>query len=158
MFAEIEGKIRQALEASVLEPGQFLLKVHLSGQPGSRRKLTIWVDSTLGITVDDCAIISRQLGDLLDEQGWIEDAYALEVGTAGADAPLTDPRQYPKHVGRTLWIKLVDGEIIEGTLKAAGQTQVTVEVVKKVKGQKAVPEIRHIAFDTMEKTKVVLAF
>lgn len=158
MFAEIEGKIRHALEQSILESSQFLLKVQLSGHPGSRRKLTIWVDSTQGITVDDCAEISRKLGDLLDAESWIEDAYALEVGTAGADAPLTDVRQYPKHIGRTLWVKLTDGEVLEGTLKEVTAVHVTLEVWKKIKGQKATPEIRMLPFESMEKTKVVLAF
>ena len=39
--------------------------------------LRIYIDKEGGISIDDCEIVSRELGDLLDKDDFIEDSYIL---------------------------------------------------------------------------------
>ena len=50
--------------------------------------LRAYIDKEGGITVDDCEVVSRRLGDWLDEKDFIEDSYILEVSSPGLGRPL----------------------------------------------------------------------
>ena len=50
--------------------------------------LRAYIDKEGGITVDDCEIISRRLGEWLDEKDFIADSYILEVSSPGLGRPL----------------------------------------------------------------------
>jgi ribosome maturation factor RimP len=50
--------------------------------------LRLYLDKPGGITLDDCADISRQLSDLLDVGLDLPDAYRLEVSSPGLQRPL----------------------------------------------------------------------
>src|SRR5690606_13434902 len=52
-----------------------------------------------GMTVDDCAEISRTVSALLDVEDPIHGAYILEVSSPGIDRPLTRPRDYERFKG-----------------------------------------------------------
>ena len=43
--------------------------------------LRCYIDKEGGITVDDCEVISRLLGEWLDKEDFIEDSYILEVSS-----------------------------------------------------------------------------
>ena len=47
--------------------------------------LRCYIDKEGGITVDDCEVISRLLGEWLDKEDFIEDSYILEVSSPGLD-------------------------------------------------------------------------
>ncbi len=56
---------------------------------GGRLILRVLVDKPSGgITMDECAMLNRDLGSLLDGEGLIEDKYTLEVSSPGLDRPL----------------------------------------------------------------------
>lgn len=67
---------------------------------GARRVIQIFVDTDEGITIAQCAEISRELGAALDVQNIINEPYELEVSSPGIDKPLKLLRQYRKNVGR----------------------------------------------------------
>ncbi|NJL12555.1 MAG: hypothetical protein HC913_05855 [Microscillaceae bacterium] len=50
----------------------------------------------------------------------------LEVSSPGTDRPLTDPRQYAQHQGRTLRLKLKEGKEWEGVLQEAKETGIVI--------------------------------
>ena len=50
--------------------------------------LRCYIDKEGGITVDDCEVISRLLGEWLDKEDFIEDSYILEVSSPGLGRPL----------------------------------------------------------------------
>ena len=49
--------------------------------------LRCYIDKEGGITVDDCEVISRLLGEWLDKEDFIEDSYILEVSSPGLGRP-----------------------------------------------------------------------
>lgn len=65
-----------------------------------RRLFQVFVDTDDGITIAQCAEISREVGDELDAQNAINEPYELEVSSPGIDKPLKLLRQYRKNVGR----------------------------------------------------------
>ena len=67
---------------------------------------------TRQLTLDDCAVLSRRLSELLDEADPIEAAYRLEVSSPGIDRPLTRLADYADWAGHEARIKLI--EPIEG--------------------------------------------
>lgn len=106
---EIRKRAEEALAA-----GQFIVDVVISARKGPK-KISVIVDGDNGVTIDDCAEVSRHLSQSLDEVDWMTENYLLEVTTPGLDHPLKLKRQYHKNIGRSLKIKLQSG-IVEGTL------------------------------------------
>src|SRR5699024_6810321 len=64
------------------------------------------IDKPEGITLDDCQLVSEQLGDILDETDPIEQSYILEVSSPGIDRPLKRPEDYERFKGNKIKIKL----------------------------------------------------
>jgi len=153
----IEKRVIELVEEKIAgQPDLFLVdvKMHHNG------KLIIHVDGDQGITIQDCAAISRHVGYHLEEENSIENAYNLEVSSPGVDTPLRLPRQYRKNIGRTVSVKLTDGSKYEGKLLVidSSANSIIVEELIKEKGKKAVPTSRTLLLDQIVETKVLISF
>lgn len=139
---------------SALAPGQFIVDVSVTKH--APRKVLIALDADQGITIDDCAEVSRQLAKMLDDTGLIEDNYSLEVSTPGVEHPLKLKRQYAKHVGRKLKVKLKDSTI-EGKLEQISDEKIT--LTQEV-GQGKNKEIKtlEVPFSEIDKAFVMVSF
>ncbi|MEA3240339.1 MAG: ribosome maturation factor RimP [Pseudomonadota bacterium] len=75
--------------------------------------LRLYIDRPAGgVILDDCVIVSRQLGALLDVEDIIPFRYALEVSSPGLNRPLKRPKDFLAHCGKKIKIKTrmpVDG-------------------------------------------------
>jgi ribosome maturation factor RimP len=152
---EIAAEIRRMVEERLADPAHFVVDVMVS----MRRppyKATVMVDGDQGITIDDCASISRKLSSALEEQALLGDQYTLEVTTPGLDQPLKMLRQYKKNVGRKLKVKLSEG-LIEGRLLGVTQECITVEQ-QVTEGKKQTVAVREIPFSGIEKAFVLVSF
>ena len=121
-------------------------------------KVTVILDGPEGLGINECAKVSRRLARRIDEHYGEEAAYSLEVTSPGADQPLSDPRQYPRHVGRTLALKLADGTEKSGMLLAATPEGIEIEEVIKVKTKKNTLPPVFLPFAEIEQAKVVISF
>ena len=68
--------------------------------------LRVYIDQGQGITVDDCAAVSRQISALLDVEDPIQQAYDLEVSSPGINRPLFYSADYARFSGQKAKIKL----------------------------------------------------
>ena len=68
--------------------------------------LRCYIDKEGGITVDDCEIISRLLGEWLDKEDFIEDSYILEVSSPGLGRPLKKEKDFARSIGKDVEIRL----------------------------------------------------
>jgi ribosome maturation factor RimP len=98
---DLASRIRALAEEAAAEAGLFVVDVQVRGHQGARM-VEVFVDSEEGAGIDAIAATSRQLGFLLDTEDLVKGRYQLNVSSPGADRPLTEPRQFPRHVGRTL--------------------------------------------------------
>ena len=135
--------------------GFFILDVTVSA--GTSPKIKVVIDGDSGVSVDDCANISRQLNEAFDGSG-LPDDYSLEVTTPGVDQPLKLIRQYPKHTGRSLKIILKDGQTIRGKLLGVDKDVLKLEREASRKNMPANELQTEIVFQEIEKTFVQISF
>jgi ribosome maturation factor RimP len=67
--------------------------------------LRVFIDKEGGVTLDDCARVSREFGQLLDVEDIIPTSYQLEVSSPGLDRPLKKEEDFVKYSGRKVRIK-----------------------------------------------------
>jgi ribosome maturation factor RimP len=67
--------------------------------------LRVFIDKESGVTLDDCARVSREFGQLLDVEDIIPTSYQLEVSSPGLDRPLKKEEDFVKYSGRKVRIK-----------------------------------------------------
>lgn len=147
-----------SLVNSVLQNEQhFLVDVRISGSEG-RQKIQVLLDGDEGISIDDCAIVSRKLANLIEEQDLIQDAYLLEVSSPGIDFPLSSQRQYNKNIGRSLKVVLLDGTTHTGVLQQVTEDGITIEEEVKQKGKKTVTQPLDIPYSNIKSTNVLVSF
>lgn len=80
--------------------------------------LRVYIDSTEGVSVDDCAAVSRELSVLLDVEDIIPNKYRLEVSSPGMQRPFFSLDQFLEFVGYEVKVKL--RYPFEGRRKFAG--------------------------------------
>lgn len=85
--------------------------------------LRMFIDHEQGITVDDCAKVSRQISALLDVEDPIAQAYDLEVSSPGINRPLFKLSDYDKYKGSKVKIKLAVA--LDGRKNFSGNLQGT---------------------------------
>ena len=116
----LRARIRGLADEIATDRDAYVVDVEVRGQKGSR-VIEVFVDSDGGVGTDDLAGLSRELAFLLDTEEIVKGRYYLNVSSPGADRPLVLPRQYAKHVGRTLAVTTGSGDeatIRTGTLAA----------------------------------------
>lgn len=152
---QVEKRVTALVEEKISDrPELFLVEVKML----PNNKLIIHVDGDEGISIQDCAAISRHVGFHLEEENTIEKAYNLEVSSPGVGEPLKLQRQYVKNVGRELSVKLDGGEIKEGKLLSVEDQSITIEARVKEKGKKAQLVETSIDFSNITETKVLISF
>lgn len=101
------------------------------------RLLKVAIHSEAGVTLDDCARVSRVLGRALDHAELIEGRYTLEVSSPGMDRPLLRPRHYEIARGRLARLQLGDGSrVLEGTI---GELEGGVLRLEREEGTERIP-------------------
>ncbi|CAN2039342.1 Ribosome maturation factor RimP [Candidatus Magnetomoraceae bacterium gMMP-15] len=115
---KLEINAVEALAESFLESEDMEL-VHLEYQRESRgRVLRFYIDKPGGVTIDDCAYVNRQLGDLMDVKIKGNEAYILEVSSPGLNRRLKKIKDFMRFKGEKVVIKTK--EFISGQKKFKG--------------------------------------
>ena len=94
--------------------------------------LRFYVDKEGGITVDNCAWVSQEIGRSLDVEEVISSPYTLEVSSPGLTRPLKQEKDFMKY--RDRWVKLTTNEPIgnqrhfKGRLRGIERNEIRIEV------------------------------
>ena len=150
--------ITQFLSENLDSPNHFLVKVTVGVGKVREGKVLVLIDSDLGITIEECAIYSRKLGQFLEEKDLFEQAYTLEVASPGLDFPISSDRQFAKNVGRKLSIERKEGAPVEGKVLSFKDKNLELEVEVKQKGKKTKSEVVQIPTENIVKAKVIVSF
>ena len=152
---QVEKRVKELVEEKISDrPELFLVEVKML----PNNKLIIHVDGDEGITIQDCAAISRHVGFHLEEENTIEKAYNLEVSSPGIGEPLRLRRQYDKNVGREVSLKLEGGEQKEGKLLSVTESGIVIEAKVKEKGKKVQLVETAVDFNHITEKKVLISF
>jgi ribosome maturation factor RimP len=125
------------LEPAVSAMGMDLEDVRITSA-GRRRLLRIVVDADGGVSLDDIALVSRELSATLDRVAAMgEAAYTLEVSSPGVDRPLTEPKHWRRAAGRMVTAPLQagsaahvpdDSTVVTGRVTGADASGVRIDV------------------------------
>ncbi len=145
------------LLAEIVSENSSLFVISSSVSPDNT--IRVILDGDRGVSLQDCVEVSRALEGQLDRD---QADYSLEVSSAGATSPLTNPRQYNKHIGRKLSVRTPE-EQFEGKLTAASSDNITLEWKSREpkpvgKGKVTVQNKKEIPISEIEEAKVVLKF
>ena len=113
-----EEQIWQLAEPLLASAGMELVQVECLKMQ-ARWLVRIYMDREEGVTLDDCALISNQLGDLLDVHDVPPGPYTLEVSSPGLDRPLHRDKDFLKYRGARINLHL-EGKI-EGRRHFCGE-------------------------------------
>ncbi len=139
--------------------GTHLFLIDVKVLTGNR--IEVYVDGDNGLGISDCVDLSRHIEKSLDRE--VED-FSLEVSSPGATQPLKLSRQYIKHIGREVELKLNDGTIFTGTLIEIGtngdlKLETTTREPKAIgKGKTNVTRTHNIQLQNIKESKIKLKF
>ena len=146
-----QNKISEIIEGAVAELGYLLIDIEFRGH-SKDSIIGIYVDNENGIATKDCIIISRVLGDLIEDENLIASKYRLNVSSPGVDRPLKFIEQYTKNIEKEFEITYAQNE----------ETKNIVARLNKIKGNKLFfefkKEVIEINFDEIKIAKVLISF
>jgi ribosome maturation factor RimP len=104
MTESVLKEIERLIEPVLAEMGIALVDMeYRSGQ--GRRVLRIYADRPTGINLDDCAMVSREIGNLLDVKDLLQQHYVLEVSSPGLNRPLKREKDFLRAIGQKVKVK-----------------------------------------------------
>jgi ribosome maturation factor RimP len=148
-------RLTEALERRLADTPHFLVfaEVRPTG------KAIVEVDNDKAVTLADLTAINQ---GLREEFGEALDDLELEVGSPGMGRPFRVHRQYIKHTGRLVEVKLADGRTLQGQLGAVTDQAIHLRVQhpSKVKGRlpKLDEEATAIPFAEIKSTQATIKF
>lgn len=136
----IESSVQELVEDVIRSSEIELVDIEYVKE-GPFKYLRVYLDKAEGITVDDCADVSRALNKKLDEVDLIKEQYFLEVSSPGVERPFKTDADYQKNIGNFVeakFYKPIDGrKSVEGILTEkqdnhviiqAGEEKIKVEI------------------------------
>jgi ribosome maturation factor RimP len=148
----VTQRVWELAEPLALQAGLELIDVQYRPEAG-RVILRLLVDRpTGGVTLDELARLSRELGDVLDAHEAVPGRYCLECSSPGVDRPLVRPTHWQRALGKRVHVRThapIGGRRqFHGTLESA--TDDTAVVADPDAGRVTVPladvEKAHVEF------------
>jgi ribosome maturation factor RimP len=152
----LEQKVKDLLEEGLSNREDlYLISLTISAENAIR----VIIDGDNGVAVEDCIYLSRAVEHNIDRE---EEDFSLEVMSSGASEPLINKRQYKKHIGRVLTVRVQD-ESFEGNLTEANDQAITLEWKAREpkpigKGKVTVQKKKSIDYTNINEAKVVIKF
>src|SRR5207244_1821567 len=151
-------RVREIAERVGASTGLEIVEVELRGR-GKARMLRIFIDKPGGVTHEDCANLSREVGTILDVEDVIPGAsYLLEVSSPGLDRKLIRPADYERFTGSRVKLTThnpVNGNRhFEGRLESFQQGRLTLDMNaarKKPRPRDGAPRKREIELAHVER-------
>ena len=145
-----EQRVKDIVEKFLQDdPSLFLVDVKIKGNSGNQ-KVLIFIDGDMGLSIDQCSKISRQVGAEMEEVDFMDGKYTLEVSSPGLDHPVTLHRQYVKNIGRMLKVEMSSGDVNEGKLEEVTEDNIVLVLEKQ--------EPKTIAFNEIKQSKIIVSF
>jgi len=152
----LQERVENLLEEAFQEYNSlFLISLNISDQ----NHILIVIDGDEGVSVEDCMVVSRKIENNIDRE---EEDFSLEVASSGVSEPLKFPRQYQKNIGRKLEVN-TKTDNFAGNLTDVNEDGIVLSWKAKEpkpigKGKVTVDKEAKIAFQEIEKAKVVITF
>lgn len=97
--AGLTGQLVSLAEPVLAELGLELFELEFQPEAGGW-VLRLTIDKESGVTLDDCAMVSREISAILEVEELIDHAYKLEVSSPGLNRPLKKEEDFSRFQGR----------------------------------------------------------
>ena len=104
----MKEELHNELAAMVRAEGLELLEAQVVGS-GPKTVLRLIVDGPAGVTLDQCARVSRQASAFLDVEDPFSHRYTLEVTSPGIERKLYSEADYRRFAGRRVKVRMKPG-------------------------------------------------
>lgn len=128
-----ETKIREIAEAVCAAKNIEFVHLELAGSKKSFT-VTVYIDKEGGVSVEDCAEVSREIEGAMDADDLIESAYVLEVSSPGLERGLYSLADFEKFAGTLAKIKFIEPVNERKSVKGVIERVENGEIVIAVKG------------------------
>ena len=134
-FDKLLEEIRQVVEPILQSQGYELVDLEYRREPQGW-VLRIYLAREGGVTLDNCADVSGEIGAVLEAKDVVPNSYVLEVSSPGLTRPLKKPEDFNKFSNRLVKIKLyepLEGQKnFKGTLLGLEGEKVRLEIEGRV--------------------------
>ena len=134
-FEKLLQEVQQVIEPILQSQGYELVDLEYQRE-AQGWVLRIYLDREGGITLEDCAEVSGEVGAILEVKDLIPNPYVLEVSSPGLTRPLRKPEDFNKHRNRLVKIHLYEPlegrKNFKGTLLGLENDRVRVEIEHRV--------------------------
>ena len=96
---EYRIRLENLVSPTLDQMGYELVRIQMQGSTRPTLQIMAERQDGGGMTVEDCAQISRAVSAVLDVEDPIGGAYVLEVSSPGIDRPLTRPKDFTNWAG-----------------------------------------------------------
>lgn len=96
---ERKKELEKLIQPVVEDMGFELFDLELSAR-GKKTMVQIFLDNYDGVSLDNCAEVSREVSTILDVEDIIPLSYILEVSSPGLDRPLRNPQDFKRFRGK----------------------------------------------------------
>jgi len=142
---DIENIVNEYIEGK----GVFLVSVKVS----SANRISVFVDTDKGITLEECVELHRHIEKNLDRD---QEDFELQVSSPGLDMPFMVLEQYRKNIGKNVEVVNKEGEKFSGTLKNITEGGFELDTEVRIKGKKKESRELSFNFDEIKMTKEIL--
>jgi ribosome maturation factor RimP len=98
-IVRVEAAVTELVQPILASTGLVLDRLEFV-RGGGRPVLRVFIDREGGVSVDDCAEVSRQLSALLDDDEVVRGGFVLEVSSPGLTRPLRGEEDFRRFAGR----------------------------------------------------------
>jgi ribosome maturation factor RimP len=104
---EVKQTVSKLVEQPLQAEGYELADVVVSRYK-TATLIRLFIYGEKGVTIEECARLSKMVGTIIDGTEMFENGYTLEVSSPGLDRPLLTLRDYKYRVGETVRVDFVD--------------------------------------------------
>lgn len=153
-MANLETRLKTLVEQEA--PAFELFLVSHTGTPAGFYRF--YMDGEKPVTMNHLSSFTRQVSKKIDEGDFGDRKFTFEISTPGADKPISDLRQLPKHCGRTLEIETAEGTKLEAKLIALQGSELQLEEQIVLKGKKTESRPVQIAWENIKSATIKIIF
>lgn len=102
--SQVRAIVSEAAEKAAAEREYEVVEIAITNKNPSRIIITVYHPD--GVQIDDCADISRAVGDMIDDKDLFEGKYTLEVQSPGLDRPIRTKDDYRRNMGKKVEVHL----------------------------------------------------
>lgn len=135
-MASIENRVEDLIKEKIEKLGYELYDVEYAKE-AKNYFLRVYIDSTNGISLEDCEKVSNEINEPLDKSNIISEQYFLEVSSTGIEKVLRKDKHLEKNIGAEVEVKLFKkddkgNKSYIGNLKSFNDKEIIIETNEEI--------------------------